>query len=418
MRFPQYSDFFSDPPFGFDLFHRRRQNYDAAVREIPVQFDPFSSLHTFRQNRATDNRSAFSDFDGDIPEDFWEPVIRQDNKASKRSNTYKKLKKDRKQLEETSPAFLYLSDDESCDINNSGVSTKSRRKSLSRSIKKSQDAKADEFRSSIPGTGAGSLQAVTDIKKPKIGVSHTADEELEKACNYKSTLETGQSKPECIEVDSLEEAVDYQDLCDFFGCDGSTTQPETSTKSSSSSNIRPTPSYPAYDIIRRILKKENRCIDYIEGDGNCFFRSLSKVIYESESCHSELRQAVVDLLEKFPREFEQFIDGSVHEHIKTMRKLGTWATQTEIYVAATLLQRDVYVLSPDHTGEVYRWLLFSPRFSYKEASVYDRCYLTLCHTNGNHYDRIASVDKNCNCGVPPPRMMGIQGAVDLTVEVV
>lgn len=126
MRFPQYSDFFSDPPFGFDLFHRRRQNYDAAVREIPVQFDPFSSLHTFRQNRATDNRSAFSDFDGDIPEDFWEPVIRQDNKASKTSNTYKKLKKDRKQLEETSPAFLYLSDDESCDINNSGVSTKSR----------------------------------------------------------------------------------------------------------------------------------------------------------------------------------------------------------------------------------------------------------------------------------------------------
>lgn len=61
MRFPQYSDFFSDPPFGFDLFHRRRQNYDAAVREIPVQFDPFSSLHTFRHNRATDNRSAFSD---------------------------------------------------------------------------------------------------------------------------------------------------------------------------------------------------------------------------------------------------------------------------------------------------------------------------------------------------------------------
>lgn len=419
MRFPQYSDFFSDPPFGFDIFHRRRQNYDDAVREIPVQFDPCSSVRTCRQNRATDNRSPFSDFDPDIPEDFWKPVIRQENNITYRSNSNKKLKKDRKQSEETNSAFLYLSDDESSDINNSGVSTKSRRKSLSRS-KKSHDAKAEEFSSSIPGTSAGSLQTEgkTEIKKPKIGVSHKTEEELEKACDYKSTLETGQSKAECIEVDSLEEAIDYQDLCDFFGCDRSIAQPEKPTKNSSSTNIRPTPSYPAYDIIRTILKKENRCIDYIEGDGNCFFRSFSKVIYGSESCHSELRQAVVDLLEKFPREFEQFIDGSVHEHIKSMRKLGTWATQTEIYVAATLLQRDVYVLSPDHTGEVYRWLLFSPRFSYKEASVYDRCYLTLCHTNGNHYDRIASVDKNCNCGVPPPRMMGIQGAVDLTKEVV
>lgn len=422
MRFPHYSDFFSVPPFGFDIFQRQRRNYDAAVREIPVHFDPFSSVHSrsHRQNRATDNRTpAFSDFDVDIPEDFWEPVIRQENNVPKRSNSNKKSRKDSEQLHETTPALLYLSDDDSSDINNSGVSTKSRRKSLSRS-NKSHDAKAEEFRCSIPGTSAGSLQTagITEFKMSKNGASQKTEEEMENACDYKSTLECGQSQPECIEVDSLEEAIDYQDLCDFFGCDGKTVKPEKPNKNSGPANIRPTPSYPAYDIIRTILKKENRCIDYIEGDGNCFFRSLSKVIYGSESCHTELRQAVVDLLEKFPREFEQFLDGSVHEHIKSMRKPGTWATQTEIYVAATLLQRDIYVLSPDHTGEVYRWLLFSPRFSYKEASVYDRCYLTLCHTNGNHYDRIASVDKDCNCGVPPPRMMGIQGAVDLTEEVV
>lgn len=180
-------------------------------------------------------------------------------------------------------------------------------------------------------------------------------------------------------------------------------------------NITPCPSYPAYHTIREMITTEGRQVDYIHGDGNCFFRALSKVIYGSESCHEEIRQAVVDIMEKYPKEFEQFIDtGSTHEHIINMRKLGTWGTQAEIYGAATLLQRDVYILSPDHTGENYRWLLFSPRFLHEEGRPYHNCYLTLCHTNGNHYDRIAPLQGECNCHLPRPRMSGIRAQIDLT----
>lgn len=180
-------------------------------------------------------------------------------------------------------------------------------------------------------------------------------------------------------------------------------------------NITPCPSYPAYRTIREIIARGGRQVDYIHGDGNCFFRALSKIIYGSESCHEEIRQAVVDIMEKYPKEFEQFIDtGSTHEHIINMRKLGTWGTQAEIYGAATLLQRDVYVLSPDHTGENYRWLLFSPRFLHEEGRPYHNCYLTLCHTNGNHYDRIAPLQGECNCHLPRPQMSGIRAQIDLT----
>lgn len=185
----------------------------------------------------------------------------------------------------------------------------------------------------------------------------------------------------------------------------------------SDGKIMATPSYPAYDMIRDIVEPEERQVDYIRGDGNCFFRALSKVIYNTETCHEELRQTVVDLMEKYPKDFEQFIDGkSIQSHIISMRKDGTWATQAEIYGAATLLQRDVYMLSPDHSGKFYRWLLFSPRFKQSDVDCFDLCYITLCHTNGNHYDRIAPLVGKCNCALLPPQLSGAKGHVDLTTE--
>lgn len=208
---------------------------------------------------------------------------------------------------------------------------------------------------------------------------------------------------------------------DFEFDKGGTSRKKTvdSRKSSDSdytdNGIVKTPSYPAYNIIRDMIEPEERQVDYIRGDGNCLFRALSKIIYNTESCHEEIRQAVVDLMEKFPKDFEQFIDGkSIHLHIISMRKDGTWGTQAEIYGAATLLQRDIYILSPDPLGKQYRWLLFSPRFEITDVDSYDSCYITLCHTNGNHYDRIAPLIGRCNCHLMPPELSGVKDEVDLT----
>ncbi|XP_061189411.1 uncharacterized protein LOC133197408 [Saccostrea echinata] len=422
MRVPYHSHLFPDPPSDFfNMFHRANREY-GHVREIPVHYEPFSSNSFNREHQATGNSSIFNDFAADIPEDFWEPVSAEE--AGRLEKNSRKSPK-RSLVQKEAVIDLCNDDDDkccvlTCDANNSGASVKSRRRSLSRSRKRFAYKHDETSSSSTTNTAGPSKHGENKEGKVQDRVNCNVEKDLEEASIFKPTLEKkekqDQRETECIEVDSLEEEMQLQNLCDFFGSDSSIVTPNKSSKNDE--NISSPPSYPAYDIIKDILDKEGRCVDYIRGDGNCFFRAISKVIYGSETCHSELRQAVVDLLEKYPREFEQFIDGSVHEHIKSMRKLGTWATQTEIYLAATLIQREIYVLSPDHTGDVYRWLLFSPQFVYKESSVYDPCYLTLCHTNGNHYDRIVAIKKKCNCDVPPPQMMGVQGEVDLTDDIV
>ncbi|KAH3868607.1 uncharacterized protein LOC127867825 [Dreissena polymorpha] len=178
--------------------------------------------------------------------------------------------------------------------------------------------------------------------------------------------------------------------------------------------INGTDGYSVYTYLKGFLSSTGRQIDAIKGDGNCFFRALSKIIYGNQKYYNEIRQAVVDVIQKHPRKFEAFADGPISEHIADMRHDKTWATQTEIYAAATLLNRDIYILSPDQTGETYRWLLFQPQVKYNNNLTGCDCCLTICHTHGNHYDRIAPLVGKCNCELGPPEMSGIKGHVDLT----
>ncbi|KAL3886716.1 hypothetical protein ACJMK2_026694 [Sinanodonta woodiana] len=181
------------------------------------------------------------------------------------------------------------------------------------------------------------------------------------------------------------------------------------------------PGYTIYSYLSELLMQTGRQIDYIRGDGNCFFRALSKVIYGTESCHKQIREAVVDVIQKYPKKFEAYLDldgGGIRNHTQEMRQLGTWATQTEIYAAATLLQRDIYVLSPDPGGDNYKWLLFTPMFQYSGDISNHPCFITLCHTNGNHYDRVATIEGKCNCNIDPPELSGINASVDLESEIV
>uniref|UniRef100_A0A0B7B5S1 OTU domain-containing protein n=1 Tax=Arion vulgaris TaxID=1028688 RepID=A0A0B7B5S1_9EUPU len=166
------------------------------------------------------------------------------------------------------------------------------------------------------------------------------------------------------------------------------------------------PSYPIYDVLKVKLAPEKRKIDYIKGDGNCFFRALSKGLYGSEKYHKTIRSLIVDIIATNKAKFAPFVDKEdVQEHVKLMSEDHYWATTCEIYAAATLLQRDVFLLTPDHLNENYSWLLFKPVFPLEETHSSlpsHQCYMTLCNTNGNHYDRVASHLGGCNCFLPQP----------------
>ncbi|KAK7501648.1 hypothetical protein BaRGS_00007079 [Batillaria attramentaria] len=170
------------------------------------------------------------------------------------------------------------------------------------------------------------------------------------------------------------------------------------------------PTYPIYGFLSPLLASAGRRVDYVKMDGNCFFRCLSKEMYGTEEYHPIFRESVCNLIDKNPAVFAQYIDGAdTRSHAEKMRKLGKWATTCEIYASASLLQRKLYVLTPipgqkqrsDRPDLSYRWLLFSP------LKLCDReeggpAYLTLCNTDGNHYDRITPSVAECNCKLPPP----------------
>ena len=180
---------------------------------------------------------------------------------------------------------------------------------------------------------------------------------------------------------------------------------------SSNPKRRVPPNYPDYNIIRKEVG-EGREIDSIRGDGNCFFRAVSKAICGSEENHKQLRDLCVEFLNTHSNQFRQFVDDDdIQAHMNAMRKLGTWATQCEIFAAATILQRDIYVLSPAGSSG-YKWYKFTPQIPCDPATL-DRCFITLSHTQGNHYDCIFPKDKVCNCGQRAPMLKGSTTHVEI-----
>jgi hypothetical protein len=174
------------------------------------------------------------------------------------------------------------------------------------------------------------------------------------------------------------------------------------------------PSYPIYEMLEGKLVRENRRIHFITGDGNCFFRALSKIVYGSEEYHMNVRCQVIDIIVRNKSKFAQFIDGQdVQKHIEKMLEDRCWATTCEIYAAATALQTDIFMFTPNHTNTSYSWLIFKPLFKIPQAIQY-QCCITLCNTNGIHYDLILPDHGNCNCFLPHPELGGISAVIDLS----
>ena len=76
----------------------------------------------------------------------------------------------------------------------------------------------------------------------------------------------------------------------------------------------------------------------VKGDGNCFYRCFSVVIYGTEDLHSEVRQEICDFMTEHSEKFDCFINGSVDKHIQNQRKvdgsLSSWAMEAEFHAAA------------------------------------------------------------------------------------
>lgn len=177
----------------------------------------------------------------------------------------------------------------------------------------------------------------------------------------------------------------------------------SSGSSHNSSKVRVPPRDKSYIQLERILAKIERRIDFISGDGNCFFRALSKEISGVEKHHVSYRNKIVDLIETKPLHYIKFLDDneSIEEHVDKMRMNKVWATTAEVFAAAQFTGETIYLFTPV-INKKYQWYHFKPTKSPKN----DKSYILLCHTEGTHFDRIVPCDQFDNTDYPPPFSRG------------
>ena len=95
------------------------------------------------------------------------------------------------------------------------------------------------------------------------------------------------------------------------------------------------------------------------GDGNCFFRTLSYILYGDQGNHQQLRVYLAKFAKLNPNLFQPLDwKGTVENHARSMLPVGTWATQVELSAIATLFRVQVFSCTPHQQTKYYHWLVF------------------------------------------------------------
>ena len=147
------------------------------------------------------------------------------------------------------------------------------------------------------------------------------------------------------------------------------------------------------------LARQNR-IKAILGDGNCFFRALSQVLYDSQDQHGKIRCKIVEYVADNPNIFAPLVTGqsSVEQHLVNMSTPGVWATQVEIQAATEVYGVPLY-LKPSTTS--YHWHCYSPRIRSQQYTVERINHIELAHPQQVHFEVVLDATTNKPCHTPP-----------------
>lgn len=124
----------------------------------------------------------------------------------------------------------------------------------------------------------------------------------------------------------------------------------------------------------------------IKGDGNCFFRAVSKAVCGTDYYHGKIRNVTVKQLESNNAKYRSILRSgysSVSEYISKSKMIcpDIWATEVEIQAAADCLGVSIYTYYND------RWI----EYSCKDSQVSKQgIYL---ENRGNHYETVICVKR-------------------------
>ena len=127
----------------------------------------------------------------------------------------------------------------------------------------------------------------------------------------------------------------------------------------------------------------------VDGDGNCFFRSISYLLLGSEAKHDVVRNAVCNYIIQPENwyKLKVYIDGDItgsEEYVRKseMHVWGKWATHVELLALAQLTSKDVCVYTLD------LWMRYSASRTSKRPTK-NAFYLTNYHNV--HFDPVIVV---------------------------
>ena len=169
--------------------------------------------------------------------------------------------------------------------------------------------------------------------------------------------------------------------------------------------LHPPPDTEGYKLLQNMLGKQRR-IDYIQADGNCLFRALSKEILGHEKFHHLIRQTLIQYISENGHFFKKYVfSGTLAAHCKKMECIGCWGSQVEINAAANLLKAKIYIFSKQPNSQRYHWICYTPSLQH---STVEQCsegvkkvvqlsppkgyHIELIHTFESHFDRVAPSD--------------------------
>ena len=144
----------------------------------------------------------------------------------------------------------------------------------------------------------------------------------------------------------------------------------------------------------------NRGIITVLGDGNCLFRALSRLLFDSEEWHALVRQQIVEFESLNSALMQPYCDVNIADHISRVKYLTKWGTHIELVAAASILRLPIYVCTQKCGNGQYYWEVFKPiqrsylRFS-ESLSLQKPVgidHFEICHTMRCHYDIITMSD--------------------------
>ena len=127
----------------------------------------------------------------------------------------------------------------------------------------------------------------------------------------------------------------------------------------------------------------------VDGDGNCFFRSISYLLLGSEAKHDVVRNSVCNYIIQLKNwyKLKVYIDGYITSSEEYVRKRemhvwGKWATHVELFALAQLTSKDVCVCV--HSGS-----LDEVPSKWNKQKTKNAFYLT--NHNNVHFDPVLGV---------------------------